>query len=201
MLFMYLYGGMNLRDLCMLRYDNFYFLTGEKQIQFCRHKTAERTNTTVELPILREMQVIIDRQGQTCKEGKLIFPYLNAVIGNEWEENRHTSLLGHAVRDRMRTVAKALHLPMITPTWARHSFATNLIQAGVPKDYVSWAMAHTCHSTTSAYIATYGYEQMLEYNSLLLYHKDKHEHLLAQIKALPVKDVDLIFQELVADRK
>lgn len=201
MLFMYLAGGMNLRDLCMLRYDKFYFTTGGKQIQFCRHKTAERTNTTVELPVLPEMKIIMERQGQICKEGMLIFPYLNKVIGDDGEEHKYTALLGHAVRDRMRTVAKALRIPMLTPTWARHSFATNLIHAGVPKDYVAWAMAHTSRETTSIYIASYSFEQMVEYNSLLLHPRGGHAHIISQFELLSEEEREKLLQKLLRDRK
>lgn len=185
MIFMYLAGGMNLRDLCMLRYDKFYFLTGKKQLQFCRHKIADRINRNVELPIQQEMQMIMDRQGQQPKEGELIFPYLRYVIGDDEEENKATARLGQMIGNRMKKICQTLSLPCnLTPTWARHSFATNLIHAGVPKDYVAWAMAHTNNNTTSRYIASYSFEQMLEYNTLLLYPRGCHEHILAQIECL-----------------
>lgn len=202
MLFMYLGNGMNLRDLCMLSYNRYYFQTGGKQFQFCRHKTAERTSNTVELPILYEMQVILDRLAQKPQEGGLVFSYLKSVIGDDWQENKLTALLGHSIRDRMKSVAKVLHLPFHpTPTWARHSFATNLIQEGVPKDYVSWAMGHTCGNTTNRYIASYKYEQMVEYNSLLLYPKGGCEHLIAQLKALPERDIEMVLQKIGRTQK
>lgn len=197
MLFMYLAGGMNLRDMCMLRYDSFFFQSGKKQLQFCRHKTAERTNATVELPILAEMQIILDRLGNTPKEGELMFPYLNGVVGDDEQEHNQTALLGHAIRDRMKTLAKALGMVCVpTPTWARHSFATNLVQAGVPKDYVSWAMAHSSNSTTSLYIAAYSYEQTVEYHNLLLYSRGTLEHFLSLFNAFPEEERKVILSQL-----
>lgn len=196
MLFMYLGNGMNLRDLCMLRYNKFYFQSGRKQLQFCRHKTADRTNTVVEVPILKEMQVIMDRMARKPIEGELIFPYLNDVIGDEEQEILYTYLLGRAIRDRMKTVSKALHFDCEpTPTWARHSFATNLIQAGVPKDYVSFAMAHVSNDVTHNYIAAYSYEQMVEFNSLLLHSRGRMEHVLALLMALSDEEKELIIEE------
>lgn len=140
MLFMYLANGMNLRDVCLLKYDQFYFQTAGRQLRFCRHKTAERTGNTIELPILAEMQLIIDRIGQLPQKGKLVFPYLNGIVGDELKEHKRTASLGHLIRDRMQNIGEVLQMSSIpTPTWARHSFATNLTHAGVPKDYLNSA--------------------------------------------------------------
>lgn len=199
MLFMYLANGMNLRDVCMLRYDRFYFQKGGAQLQFSRHKTSARTGVTVEIPILRELRIIIERLGQKPCEGKLIFPYFNQVIGDSLREHKKAANLGHLVRDRMHYVAKALQLHCEpTPTWARHSFATNLIQAGVPKDYVMWAMAHVSTDVTSRYIASYSYDQMVSYNTLLLYGQNSHEHILAQIKHLSSEEQQKLFESFSA---
>ncbi len=200
MLLMYLGNGMNLRDLCMLRYNRFYFQTGRQQLQFCRHKTAERTNATVELPILPEMRIILQDLANPPKEGELMFNYLADVIGDEALEYEQTSLLGSVIRKRMKSVCKVLGWDAVpTPTWARHSFATNLIQAGVPKDYVSWAMAHSSNDVTSRYIASYGYEQMVEFNSLLLCPKQTSKHILSQVATLPTEEKEKLISELLKD--
>lgn len=200
MLFMYLGNGMNLRDLCLLRYNRFYFLSGGSQLQFCRHKTAERTNASVELPILPEMRIIMQRLANPPKEGELIFSYLADVVGDDAMEYNQTALLGSVIRKRMKSVCKVLGWTAIpTPTWARHSFATNLIQAGVPKDYVSWAMAHVTNDVTSRYIASYGYEQMVEYNALLLYPKQTCQHVLAQVATLSKEEKQRLIEELLKD--
>ena len=197
MLFMYLGNGMNLRDLCLLRYNRFFFQSGGTQLQFCRHKTAERTNATVELPILPEMQIILHDLAQTPKEGELMFSYLEDVVGDDAREHESTALLGSMIRKHMKSVCKVLEWTAIpTPTWARHSFATNLIQAGVPKDYVSWAMAHSTNDVTSRYICSYSYKQTVEYNSLLLYDKGSEEHILSQINALSEEERIAIVQKL-----
>ena len=69
----------------------------------------------------------------------------------------------------MVNVAKAVGLEVEpTPTWCRHSFASNLTQAGVPKEYISASMAHSEGDTTSNYIDRYSYQQMVDYNMRLL---------------------------------
>lgn len=201
MLFMYLANGMNLCDVLLLRYDAFYFQTEGKQLQFCRHKTAERTGTIVEFPILPEMQIIIDRLGQKPQKDALVFPYLRNTIGDRLKEYKRTADLGHIIRKRMRNIAQALHLPAIpTPTWARHSFATNLTHAGVSKDYIMWAMGHSNYSVTSHYIASYSFEQMIEHNSLLLHSARTCEYILSQVDTLPDEEKERLVEKLLATR-
>ena len=185
LLFMYLANGMNLRDLCILRYDKLYFTTNKSSLRFIRHKTAERTAQETEFPILPELRIIIERQGCKEKPNGLVFPYLALAIGDEKEEICQTAFVGHVIRKRMRNVAEALDWPFVpTPTWARHSFATNLIQSGVPKDDVAWAMAHADNSVTGNYIAAYSQQQMKSYNSLLLHQRTQGEELLAKLAML-----------------
>ena len=58
-----------------------------------------------------------------------------------------------------------------TSTYARHSFATNLSQQGVPLEYVSFAMGHSNGNRgqiTKRYISPYPIYKQIEYNSKLL---------------------------------
>lgn len=74
----------------------------------------------------------------------------------------------------MVKVAKLLELEqMPLPTWARHSFATNLNNSGVvPYKYISDSMGHSGGGDiTSNYIGAYPHEKMLEYNHYLLNEK------------------------------
>jgi integrase len=175
---------MNLRDVLSLRYDDYYFSHGRKQMRFTRHKVADRTAATVVFPILPELRIILDRQANKETRNGLVFNTLSKCFGNDAEERRQTQLLNHVVRDRMRQVCYALNIGVdVTGTWARHSFATNLIQGNVPRDYIVQSMAHSAGDTTDNYIDTYSYEQMYEYNSKLL-HKDSKPSLLASLQAL-----------------
>ena len=179
MLFMYLADGMNLRDVLKLRYDSYYYQHDKKQLHFQRQKVKDRSGAKVIFPILPEMRVILQRHGEPEVRDGLVFGYLKAFLSkkkrytddkdNEREERRLTALYNSTVGDRMKHVAKAVGLEVEpTPTWCRHSFASNLIQAGVPKEYISASMAHSECDTTSNYIDHYSYEQMVDYNSRLL---------------------------------
>ena len=187
MLFMYLGAGLNLADLLRLRYDDFYFSHGKAMFRFQRKKVAGRTDAEVVFPILPEMRVILDRQGEKEERSGLVFEYLKDKLGriDEREERRLCALINSTIRARMKNVAKAVGLEVEpSPTWCRHSFATNLIQSGVPKDYVSASMAHSSGSSdiTDNYIERYSREQMVEYNSRLL--ADPAERDTEWLKAL-----------------
>ena len=59
----------------------------------------------------------------------------------------------------------------LTGTYARHSFATNLHAAKVPREYISDAMGHSLGNRgqiTMRYISPYTIEERKEYNNLLL---------------------------------
>jgi integrase len=189
MLFMYLGNGMNLRDVFSLRYDNYYYSTGKKQFRFYRHKVADRTAAAeIVFPILPEMRIIIDRYNEAhhIKEtdGSLVFPYLKGIT-DEAEQIRMTALANHVIRDSMKSVSEAVGLSCVpTPTWSRHSFASNLTQAGIDRDYISAQMGHVeSSSTTDNYVDHYGYNKMVEYNSKLL-HREERSSLIASLKAL-----------------
>jgi integrase len=189
LLFMYLGNGMNLRDVFSVRYDSYYYSTNKRQFRFFRHKVADRTTAAeIVMPILPEMRTIIDRYNQAHNiketEGALVFPYLKGIT-DEAEQIRMTALANHVIRDSMKAVSVAVGLSCVpTPTWARHSFASNLTQAGIDKDYISAQMGHVeSNSTTDNYVDHYGYNKMVEYNSKLL-HNDSKPSLLAALQAL-----------------
>ena len=201
MLFMYLADGMNLRDVLNLRYDDYYYQHGKKQLHFVRQKVAERTGVKVVFPILEQMRIIIERQGEDEQRDGLVFGYLkNRVRLNTFdkkdikEERRLTALYNSTISDRMKYIAEAVGLNVFpTPTWCRHSFASNLIQAGVPKEYISASMAHSTNDTTDNYIDMYSYEQMVDYNSRLLgiskSNKEKLQKLISEMSNEEIMEI------------
>lgn len=194
MLFMYLADGMNLRDVLCLRYDDYYFQHERKQLHFLRQKVADRFGAKVVFPVLPEIRLILERQGEKEQRGGLVFGYLKGKVRFDAsnkedvkEIRRLTALYNSTIADRMVNVAKAVDLEVEpTPTWCRHSFASNLTQAGVPREYITASMAHSEGDTTSNYIDRYSYEQMVGYNSRLLANpaesdKERLKELLASM--------------------
>lgn len=79
-------------------------------------------------------------------------------------------------------------------TWCRHSFATNLRNAGVEMEYISESMGHSSggHAITQVYLDSYPLEKQMEYNSKLLNVEtstSKHEQLMKELSMLSESDL------------
>lgn len=205
MLFMYLADGMNLCDVLKLRFDSFYFQHDKKMMRFQRQKVKDRSGAKVIFPILEPLKLIIERQGEPEEKDGLVFGYLNVLNKKKFkdarfkqrEEKRLTAIYNSVIRARMEHISCAVGLPLTpTPTWARHSFASNLIQAGVPKEYVAASMAHTDSGTTDNYIDRYSYAQMCDYNSRLLEGHEEKTRRLKEVLSGMTKEEILKFIEL-----
>ena len=190
-LFMYLGDGQNLADTLRLEYDEWYFATHGKQLRFLRHKTMDRNEDASEVifPVTPEIKKILDKYANKPRQGQRVFPIMSKGITPDkeiWVIQRYNKY----IRKHMEIVAKLLGLEQLpTPTWARHSFATNLNNSGrVPYKYISDSMGHSSSGDiTSNYIGTYPLEKMLEYNAYLLNEnggKSSSAMLLEQLQGL-----------------
>ena len=191
-LFSYLANGANLADLARLRYDDFYFLHGKKAMRFIRQKTMRETNgVEVIFPILPQMQVILDRIANEPKQGALVFNIINESMGEERirtiMSNENTN-----IAQRIEVLAELVGLEeKPTPTWCRHSYATNLRDAGVPTEYISTMMGHTITSgsaTTLNYLSRYDMATMVANNSKLLSRNKQNQTKEALLNRLMEMD-------------
>jgi integrase len=192
----YLCNGCNLYDLALLRYDDYYEVSERKAFRFFRHKTAEHSETGSEVivPIIPPLKVILDKIAAPVVLGQLVFPFIlgegvdpesKEAVNKIHQENKN-------IAKRMKTIAPLVGIKDDpTSTYARHSFATNLSQQGVPLDYVSFAMGHSIGNRgqiTKRYISPYPIYKQMEYNSKLLLVKsaenvdDGWEKLLSDMK-------------------
>lgn len=110
-----------------------------------------------------------------------------------------TSAENSNIQDRVIRICQDVLHWEVRPsgTWCRHSFATNLRNAGVDINYISESMGHstTDHSITELYIDHYPLDKQMEYNSLLLNldtedkPKTDKEKLLERLSSLSEKDL------------
>lgn len=192
----YLCNGCNLYDLALLRYDDYYEISERKAFRFFRHKTAEHSEAGSEVivPIIPPLKIILDKIAAPVAFGQLVFPFIlgegvdpesKEAVNKIHQENKN-------IAKRMKTIAPLVGIKdEPTSTYARHSFATNLAQQGVPLDYVSFAMGHSTGNRgqiTKRYISPYPIYKQMEYNSKLLLvqytenPEDGWETLLAALK-------------------
>lgn len=171
-LFLYLANGMNLSDAARLRYDAFWFDHGGQALRFERQKTRDRAdnNSEVIVPVIPQLAEILRDTAAPVQKGRLLFPFILDGVRDEAESRKKVNLMNSNISARMGIVARHLGWTVSpTPTWCRHSFATNLSLAGVPTRYISESMGHSPgRSVTAGYIAEFPLEQQMAFNRRLL---------------------------------
>ncbi len=200
-LFSYMANGANMADLALLRYDDFYYQQEQKAMRFIRKKTRrESDGMEVIFPILPQMQVILDRIANKPQKGGLVFNIINEGMTDE----RITSVVAcenSNIADRMEVITEMIGMEeKPSPTWCRHSFATNLRDAGISTEYISTMMGHTITSgsaTTLNYLSRYNMETMMSYNSKLLRDGEedkKREEIMEELNGFDTETLAAILK-------
>lgn len=172
--FSYLSGGINFADMLRLKYDKYYFDSGEKELQFIRRKTERHNKMVVRIPLFDYMKNLIkmvnSTHGRTTepKEGDYVFPFINSNM-TELEVKNTIFRINNKVSAQLKTFAKKCNIKKSpSTTYARHSFATNMRRMGVPAEYIEYAMGHAIKGVAGNYFGGYPFETMVKYNSMLL---------------------------------
>lgn len=203
----YLCNGFNLADAGRLTYDAYYYQNQGKAFRFNRKKTAGRSQdgSEVIIPIIEPLKYILDEIAAKPNRDGFVFPNILKGSTSEEERRKHTSQENSNIKDRVRKIClEVLHWDeSISPsgTWCRHSFATNLRNAGVELDYISESMGHavTDHSITQIYIEHYPLEKQMEYNSKLLNltpQTTNRNELIAQLSSLSIEELNLLLSKM-----
>lgn len=174
----YLCNGFNLADEAELVYDDYYYSTGGRAFRFNRQKTAGRSEdgSEVIIPIIEPLQNILHEIAAQPAKGVRVFPDILKDATTAEEKRRRICQENQNVRKRLHIICKDVFSweERISGTWARHSFATNLRNAGVDMQYISESMGHsTQKSVTQLYLASYPLDRQFEYNSRLLHLEDE----------------------------
>lgn len=166
----YLLNGINLTDLCLLRYGNF---EGE-YLKFERHKTkrTRKEPEPIKIPLTDATNDLLNKYGQPRKSDKtFIFPILSDSMTPE-EQDQKIYQLANLITQTIKRIARNVGLdPVIASKIngysSRHSFATILMNAGAPVAYISKQLGHTSLETTSNYLASFEDKHLQEWQSKL----------------------------------
>ena len=169
----YLCNGFNLADAGRLTYNRTYFSEGGRAFEFMRKKTSARSNgmSVVIVPIIEPLKVILDEIGAKPAKDAYVFPQIFNGAEDELTRRKLTVQENSNIKDRMNRICKEVlgWDKVVSGTWARHSFATNLKLAGVEELYISESMGHSQgNDVTSGYQDMYPLEIRFRNNSKLL---------------------------------
>lgn len=167
--FLYLCNGMNVKDMCRLKYSAFkndYFV-------FTRAKTAGRNKQKKEISVILNdaIKQIIEKWGNKCDDSvdTYVFPFFYEGIKPE-DEYRITQNLTGVINDNMNRIAKKLKLDIkITTYSARQTFSNVLLNSDAPIKLISDSLGHTTSAITEKhYLKKFTNEKLKQFNTELL---------------------------------
>lgn len=169
-IFSYLASGVNFGDILRFRYSNIK----SNEIYFIRKKTKGTTNLKIEIiiPILSEMQLIIDKWGNAPTAKGYIFPFLNG-LSKEIDVVKKIDEIVHLANRNIKKVTSAINKPGVSTYNCRHTFTTILAKKHVPESYIDQATGHAPSTMTKRYIGTYNKKERFRYNSMLIWPKGR----------------------------
>ena len=162
--FSYLCSGMNVKDICSLKYSNIV----RDKIFYKREKT-KRSNYNgkeIVIPVSKEINVIIEKWGQKPKDSNTyVFPILKDKLSPE-QLQATTKQATKQMNKYIKRVAEKLGIEINISTYtARHSFATQLMRHGAPTEFISKQLGHSNVETTTSYLENFEERQLNEWQS------------------------------------
>lgn len=168
---MYLCNGINIKDFCLLRFEN---LKGNI-LEFERAKTArtKRNIESIRIPLSEDAKRVIEKWGnKKITEKTFIFPVLENGL-DPVRERQLIQQLTQVINSHMEAIAKSLEISSDVTTYAaRHSFATILQRSGASTEFISEGLGHSNVRTTQNYLAGFEDESKMAINKALTAFKN-----------------------------
>ncbi len=153
-IFIYLCNGMNVNDLCRLKYEN---IKGD-MMEFKRAKTSrtKRVTESISVVLTDIVKAIMEKFGNKDKSPtNYIFPVLETGLTPE-RARMLVQQITAVINFHMKVIGEELKLPLNPTTYsARHSFATILKQSGASTEFISESLGHSDLRTTQNYLGSF----------------------------------------------
>lgn len=158
-LFLYLCNGMNVKDFCLLKWQNI----DNDVLVFERAKTKGKKKEAdkITVALKPETKAIIKKWGQpSVLENAFIFPHLNHDMNAERQRQVYQQLT-KIINKYMKRIAKNVGIKKpVTTYYARHSFATVLKRSGAKIEMISELLGHSSVLVTQNYLDGFEKEQI-----------------------------------------
>ncbi|WP_321319264.1 site-specific integrase [Labilibaculum sp.] len=165
--FSYVGNGINMKDLCLLKYKD---ISGS-QIRYSREKTknTNRSAKPISIALIDKNLEIIERWGKKPRNpDEYIFPVLEGKPKEE-EIKRKVQQFTKQVNKYIKRIGKKLEIDgTITTYYARHSFVTVLIRAGVDVHTITENVGHSSLKVIDKYIDSVKDEERVKNANKLL---------------------------------
>jgi len=168
--FSYLCNGMNIKDVCRLKFSNI----DHEKITFKRAKTEKTSKKVRNISILLNEEIIriIRKWGNEFNSfDEYVFPFFyNGIL--PIDERRITQNLTGVINDWMKRIMNAIGQPYKVTTYsARHSHSNILKEGGAPIKLIADNLGHSSIQTTERhYLTQFNKETKKEFGDKLMFY-------------------------------
>ena len=165
-LFLYLCNGMNVKDFCLLKWEN---IDGN-MLNYSRAKTqrSKKESSTISVALKPETMEIIRKWGKpSISKEFYIFPHLNQKMDATRQRVVYQQLT-KVINKYTKQIATELKLnKSVTTYYARHSFATVLKRSGSKIEMISELLGHSSVNVTESYLDSFENDQIQKETDVL----------------------------------
>ena len=165
-LFLYLCNGMNVKDFCLLKWENIdgNILTYKRE----KTKRSKKQNKVITVALKSETLDIIKKWGQpSINKDAFIFPHFTVQMDAE-RQLAVSRQLTKNINKYIKIIAKQLGIhDNVTTYFARHSFATVLKRSGAKIEMISELLGHSNVNVTESYLDSFENDQIQQQTDIL----------------------------------
>lgn len=165
-MFLYLCNGMNVKDFCLLKWEN---IEGDVlKYERAKTTTTEKKKKYIRIALKPESKAIIRKWGNpSLNKADFIFSHLESNMTPERQRSVYKDLTKR-INKYIKCIALKLEIPQHVTTYsARHSFATVLKRSGANIAMISDLLGHSDLSVTQNYLDSFEDDQIQEQTNAL----------------------------------